>query len=136
MTIQSLMICFFLVLCYQGAMPVYQITLSLQTIDGFCFLWVFTFASRSCRDKIFRFYFSVFFFVLVLIENIYQTLEAVFCYSYKLLEVRQNTPLSVVNNCSLFEGFLKNTTERRFPFWHICFRSKNINVFVLCKLGK
>ena len=70
-------------------MPVYQITLSLQTINGFCFLWVFTFASRSCLDKILRLYVSVFFFVLVLNENVYQTLETVFCYSCKHLEVRQ-----------------------------------------------
>ena len=41
------------------------------------------------------------------------------------------------NDYRLFEGFLlKYTAEWRIPSWHICFRSKDINVFVLCKLGK
>lgn len=39
------------------------------------------------------------------------------------------------NNCCLFEFFL-DTVEWHFRFWSIFFRSGDINVFVLCKLGK
>ena len=34
-----------------------------HTHNGFCFLWVLTFASRSCLNKLLRFYYSVFIFV-------------------------------------------------------------------------
>ena len=36
------------------------------------------------------------------------------------------------NNCRLFDRLFK----KHFPFWNIFFRFRDIDVFLLCKLGK
>ena len=73
------------------------------------------------------------------------------CHKYFAVQCRLKNPSLLVNYFSFrfiykvpmkwkiiaaYLKALKKYSRMAYSFWHICFRSRYINVFVLCKLGK